>query len=71
MARVKHTNYLKATVWTPTIKMNFEGGRIAGTVEIFGTLDADQRAKALELMNRRHTYLTERETAKQQEGGAA
>lgn len=70
MARVKHTNWVKAKVWTPSITMEFEGNRISGAVEIFGTLSAEQRAKALEMMVQRDAALKAREAARQQEGGA-
>lgn len=71
MARVKHTNWVKCKVWTPALTMEFEGGRIACAVEIFGTLSAEERAKAMEMMKVRDAKLTAREVAKQQEGGAA
>lgn len=70
MARVKHTNWLKCKVWTPHITMEFEGNRMTGAIEIFGTLSAEERAKALELMKERDAKLTAREAAKQQNGGA-
>lgn len=70
MARVKHTNWVKCKVWTPTITMEFQGSRMGAAVEIFGTLSAADRAKAMEVMKDRDSKLTAREAAKQQEGGA-
>lgn len=71
MARIKHTNWVKFKVWTPAITMEFEGSRISGAVEIFGTLNADERAKAMEMMKSRDDKLTHREAMKQLEGGAS
>lgn len=70
MAREKHTNWAKCTVWTPSVRMDFQGSRLAAAVEIFGTLAASERAKAIELMNERDAKLTAREAVKQQNGGA-
>lgn len=69
MARVKHTNWVKLKVWTPAITMEFEGGRIAGAVAIFGTLSAEERAKAMEMMKERDSKLSAREMENQQKGG--
>jgi hypothetical protein len=70
MARAKHTNWVKAKVWTPTLTMEFEGSRISAAVEIFGSLSADDRAKALELMKERDSRLIARAAERQQKGGA-
>ena len=56
-------NYMKATVWTETLKVTFEGGIVGGVVDTFGYLTLEQQKKAMAKMQE----ILERRTAKEAE----
>ena len=56
-------NYMKATVWTETLKITFEGGIVGGVVDTFGYLTLEQQKKAMAKMQE----ILERRTAKEAE----
>lgn len=56
-------NYMKATVWTETLKITFEGGIVGGVVDTFGYLNLEQQKKAMAKMQE----ILERRTAKEAE----
>lgn len=43
-------NYMKATVWTETLKVTFEGGIVAGVVDTFSYLTLEQQKRAMAKM---------------------
>ena len=56
-------NYMKATVWTETLKITFEGGIVGGVVDTFGYLTLEQQKKAMAKMQE----ILERRTVKEAE----
>lgn len=50
MARSKHTDHAKVTAWTPTVKADFSGTRLACAIELFRSVDFEKMPEALEKM---------------------
>lgn len=67
MARSTRSDYAKCTVWTPTVKAEIEGPRLACAIELFRSLDTSHMQKALEKMHAIKTSREERESATSKE----
>lgn len=52
MARITHTDHAKVTAWTPQIKSEFSGPRLACAIELFRSVDFEKMPKALEHMQK-------------------
>lgn len=66
----RHTNFMRATVWTPTMSSNFEGPPDACIPHAFYALDTpERRAKCIAELQRIDHRLTERD-AQATKGGA-
>ncbi|WP_282676834.1 hypothetical protein [Serratia marcescens] len=65
MATRKAPYSAKVKMWLPTMTADLEGGLRGCTVEMFRSLPADQRMKALHDMQKAHEEITEREAQKQ------
>jgi hypothetical protein len=70
MAKRKE-DWAKVKVWTPTMTSDFEGPRLACAIELFGTLNADERKRALVLMALRDTKTIEQAAKNPEQSVAA
>ena len=52
MPRVTHTDHAKVTAWTPQVKAEFSGPRLACAIKLFRSVDFEKMPKALEAMQK-------------------
>lgn len=67
MARITRSDYAKCTAWTPTLKAEIEGSRLACTIELFRSLDTSKMQLALEKMQAIKTSREERDSTSNKE----
>jgi hypothetical protein len=68
MAKLNRSDHAKVTVWTPSMKSDFSGGRSSCCIQMFMYVDTENMGAVLEKMHeiyeKRQEHINEREKDK-------